>query len=913
MTLTLKSKDGQAIRKLIPLTTLPEAAFNKLCAQIRIEEGPKGTVLFKQGDQKSEFVYLLEGTISLQAAGMEMDTITGGSEEARFALAHQIPRKVFAVAKDKIRFIRVNAEVLNSTTSKQHDSVGYEVSDIPESSGDWMTTLLKSPIFQRLPAANLQKVLTRMEEIRVNAGALVVKQGDPGDYYYIIKKGRCSLTRKPSKIAKEIKLAELKTTDTFGEDSLISGAPRNVNITMLTDGIILRLSKENFLELIKKPVIQTVSIDQAINEVANGAVIVDVRTPDSFEHGHLEGSRNIPFFSLRMQIANLDPAKKLIVVCEDGNTSEAASFLLIRYAFDAVVLEGGFNAVPGQYLGSLNRDSQSSATKSPTETGEATSIASTADEKQALEEARQITSQLQKQLQSEREKREKAERDHGESNVSREAISNNELDLRKQIEVLNRECETANKKVQDYRDRSAEAENKLVSANQASARANQEFDELKLELRAKIQSLESEISSRQAEIERALNQSADEKQRLELEAEHRIDRIKENLERLEGQIAEKNHALESTQKTLRDSKQWQQELSNRCTGFEAESLELRSKLEIACLQEIQTAKEITRLTALNKSLEEDAKATQSALKADLEAKIAALMDTIRLKDQDLESMRENLVQHQKSAADSRRKLDELSRQYEQSVRLDEKTKSLDEVTSLRKLNAELEALVQELTGQVEQSGMDDMIDSLKTELGMVREQAENDVKMMKEQLDRSQKKLNRLEQELKVERRRVAELEESSCRPLSLNPAFTAVDSDVFEVVEEEETKPSNPIQPSNSRRSNIGKFISACIISGVASLAGAGGFLLGTENGRDRLQAFLRTDSPIRFLSQSKHSASSERGDPNNAPPDDVQGIHTVQRKQQTGTGDFEAGSSTSFKVELEPGQTIGPKDPDQ
>lgn len=536
MTVTLKSKDGQAIRKLIPLTTLPETAFNNLCSQIRIEEGPKGTVLFKQGDPKNEFVYLLEGTISLQAAGMEMDTITGGSEEARFALAHQIPRKVFAVAKDKIRFIRVNADILNSTTLKQ-GSVGYEVSDMPDaSSGDWMTTLLKSPIFQRLPAANLQKVLTSVEEIEVNAGELVVRQGDPGDYYYIIKKGRCSLTRKPSKNAKEIKLAELKTTDTFGEDSLISGAPRNVNITMLTDGTLLRLGKENFLELIKKPVIQTVSIEQAIKEVEKGAALLDVRTPDSFEHGYLEGSRNIPFFSLRMQLGNLDPAKKVIVVCEDGNTSEAASFLLIRHAFDAAILRGGFNAVPEQHLMAFNRERQSSVPRSSGDTDQETPILFTEDEKQALEEARQIISQLQKQLQTEREKRKTAERDHGESGALKDQASQNELELRKQIEALNRELEAAGKEGRHHRDRLAELEHKLAGSSETLAKTLQESEDLKSELTSKFELLESELERRRVELETALKQSALDKERIEA--------LGETLRDQEKQLRSLNHSLQ---------------------------------------------------------------------------------------------------------------------------------------------------------------------------------------------------------------------------------------------------------------------------------------------------------------------------------------------------------------------------------
>ncbi|MGR9107617.1 MAG: cyclic nucleotide-binding domain-containing protein, partial [Gammaproteobacteria bacterium] len=588
---------------------MSESAFNELCSQIRIEEGPKGTVLFKQGDQKNEFVYLLAGTISLQAAGMEMDTISGGSEEARFALAHQIPRKVFAVAKDRIRFLRINADFLNSITSKQQDAASYEVSDIPEeSSGDWMTTLLKSPIFQRLPAANLQKVLTSMEEIEVKAGELVVKQGEPGDFYYIIKKGRCSLTRRPSRNAKEIKLAELKTTETFGEDSLISGAPRNVNITMLTDGVLLRLSKENFLEYVKKPVIEAVSVDQAIDAVEKGAVLLDVRTPDTFEHGHIDGSRNIPFFSLRMQLSGLDPAKKLIVICEDGNTSEAACFLLIRYALDAVVLAGGFNAVPQQYATSFCRQAQipavepSQESQESLESGESQESpigspeVSVADETRALEESRQIIAQLQHQLLIEQEKRKSAEQKQTQSKPNQESDGQELSDLRKQIEALNRECAKAANSAEDYRLRMEAAENKLAESNQVAKGAKQEADRSGAQLNAKLQSLEIELQNRQTELEKALSQST--------VNQKEIETLRAKLGDYEIQLGDLDETVRAKSATL------EKELSaKRVIEANLSRLEKERSEQIAKLGEKATQAE-KRVSALQKELEQSLQTCQ---------------------------------------------------------------------------------------------------------------------------------------------------------------------------------------------------------------------------------------------------------------------------------------------------------------
>jgi rhodanese-related sulfurtransferase len=279
-----------------------------------------------------------------------MELVRGGTEAARFALAHQVPRKVSAVAKDRVRFIRVDSAYVNQP-NEVHNNVAkvatYEVSDLPDEAGeDWMTTLLKSPLFQRLPPANLQNMLGLFEEVAVRAGQEIIHQDEVGDYYYVIKRGRCALTRRPSPNAKEIKLGELKTSDTFGEDALISEQPRNVSVTMLTEGALLRLDKANFLKLVKEPVIAYVNLATALPMLEQGAKWIDVRSMDEFERGHLPNAINIPFFRLRMEIASLERRCKYILVCETGRISEAAAFQLLRFSFDAYVLKGGIASVP---------------------------------------------------------------------------------------------------------------------------------------------------------------------------------------------------------------------------------------------------------------------------------------------------------------------------------------------------------------------------------------------------------------------------------------------------------------------------------------------------------------------------------------------------------------------------------------
>ena len=347
MAVDISSADGQAIRKLIPLTTLPAPHFEALCAEITVEHAIRNDFLFRKGDADGDLFYLLSGEISLQAQGLEVEIIKADSDSARFALAHQIPRKIDAVARNSVRFLRLTTDTLSylSSLTYEEDSSYMVIVEQEENSDDWMTTLLKSPIFQRLPPANLQKILISLEEVSVAKGEVILRQGEPGDYYYLIKAGQCLLTRKPAEHAKEIKLALLRAGDTFGEDSLLSENPRNVTISALDNVSLLRLSKQNFITLIKEPTLKYVDFEHMQNELAKGAILLDVRSAEEYSQQHLDSSINAPFFTLRMQLKTLNRARPLIVVCNDGKTSEAAAFLLLKNKFKASILEGGMDNV----------------------------------------------------------------------------------------------------------------------------------------------------------------------------------------------------------------------------------------------------------------------------------------------------------------------------------------------------------------------------------------------------------------------------------------------------------------------------------------------------------------------------------------------------------------------------------------
>ena len=87
------------------------------------------------------------------------------------------------------------------------------------------------------------------------------------------------------------------------------------------------------------------SKEQMMTLIDQGAMILDVRTPQEFAQGHAPGSRNIPLDRLASQLAELDRSRQWLVCCASGARSAAAKAMLDKAGFARVD-----NAGPWQRL-----------------------------------------------------------------------------------------------------------------------------------------------------------------------------------------------------------------------------------------------------------------------------------------------------------------------------------------------------------------------------------------------------------------------------------------------------------------------------------------------------------------------------------------------------------------------------------
>lgn len=102
--------------------------------------------------------------------------------------------------------------------------------------------LARCDIFRHLTPRSLTEMADQMIVEHVPENTRVIKEGDPGDKFYLIRQGRLAVRRKPN----EETIAELGEGDFFGETALLTGQPRNASVVTLTDSVLCSLNQENF-------------------------------------------------------------------------------------------------------------------------------------------------------------------------------------------------------------------------------------------------------------------------------------------------------------------------------------------------------------------------------------------------------------------------------------------------------------------------------------------------------------------------------------------------------------------------------------------------------------------------------------------------------------------------------------------
>src|SRR5207237_6681557 len=112
-------------------------------------------------------------------------------------------------------------------------------------------TLRRSSVFRFLSDEHFGAIEPLLQEKHYDFVDIRVKQDEPADSFYVLTRGRArALKVKPD--GEEIPLGVLKPGDSFGEAALAEGGTRNATVRCSTTVDVLRIDREDFLQLVRR-------------------------------------------------------------------------------------------------------------------------------------------------------------------------------------------------------------------------------------------------------------------------------------------------------------------------------------------------------------------------------------------------------------------------------------------------------------------------------------------------------------------------------------------------------------------------------------------------------------------------------------------------------------------------------------
>jgi CRP-like cAMP-binding protein len=307
----------RSLRRFEPFARLPPAALIPMAEHARILRLPAGRWLVRPGRELSGRYYLLRGRVRL----LEPDErVAAGSPRSRWPI---YPGARGVLTLSPVCLVRVSAEAADATAHAGE-------ARLPLSRPQWLTEgwecrFLGSGAMGRVSLDQCQRLMRAMRPVDLAQGEMVVRQGDPGDTFFVLAAGRAEVSRGRRS------LAVLEPGDQFGEDAVISGSCRNACVTMISDGRVMTLPGDLFRDVVVGRVLadEGGGPAQATIDIGGRAVSDGV---------------GIPLLLLRERLGLLAPERRYRLVGESPRQRALAAFVLLHRGFRVALAESGLDA-----------------------------------------------------------------------------------------------------------------------------------------------------------------------------------------------------------------------------------------------------------------------------------------------------------------------------------------------------------------------------------------------------------------------------------------------------------------------------------------------------------------------------------------------------------------------------------------
>jgi cAMP-dependent protein kinase regulator len=199
-----------------------------------------GDIIIKQGDEGDNFYVIDEGIVDVFVDNVYVNTIADSGSFGELALIYNTPRKATVKAKTTVKSWAIDRDTYRRIL----------MGSIIRKRKLYEEFLSKVSIIANLDEYERLTVADALTPVEFSDGDIVVKQGEPGDDFYIIEEGTAVVLQQRSADEPQVEVGRLGNSEYFGEIALLLDRPRAATVVAKGPLKCVKLDRATFERLL---------------------------------------------------------------------------------------------------------------------------------------------------------------------------------------------------------------------------------------------------------------------------------------------------------------------------------------------------------------------------------------------------------------------------------------------------------------------------------------------------------------------------------------------------------------------------------------------------------------------------------------------------------------------------------------
>ena len=244
-------QDYQVLLRRMPLfATMDEAEITLLCSRLREEHYSPGQVIIRQGERGDRFYIIKRGHVEVtvrdeRGVSEVVNQLDRGDYFGELALLRDAPRNATCRATLPTEVLSLSRQDFDRLVKAR-----FALREKVDRSIARADLLRRMPLFAELDALQIQLIAAQLREETYEPGAIIIRQGEIGETFYVIESGRVQVS--VAQDGEEKVVAERGPGEYVGEIALLLKVPRTATVRALTPTHVLALHKADFDRLVAK-------------------------------------------------------------------------------------------------------------------------------------------------------------------------------------------------------------------------------------------------------------------------------------------------------------------------------------------------------------------------------------------------------------------------------------------------------------------------------------------------------------------------------------------------------------------------------------------------------------------------------------------------------------------------------------